>query len=91
MRIRIENRNAFKPHRLGVALLITVARVFPNDFKWCLEAYEFIGDVAAFNLLYGDGLLRKVIERAFSVRDLLHEREVFENGYRIARKEYLRY
>jgi len=56
-----------------------------------LEAYEFIGDVAAFNLLYGDGLLRKVIERAFSVRDLLHEREVFENGYRIARKEYLRY
>jgi hypothetical protein len=61
LRIRIENRNAFSYHSLGVALLITVARAFPNDFKWCSEACEFTGDVAAFNQLYGDGLLRKVI------------------------------
>jgi len=91
VQIEIHNRLAFQPYRFGIALLISAARAFPDDFKWREEPYEFIDDVPAIDLLYGNDLLRKTIDSQSSVEPILDQMEEFENGYATAREPYLRY
>lgn len=55
----ITDRNQFKPVLTGVAVLRAIARLYPRDFQWRAEPYEFVGDRPAIDLLYGNPLLRE--------------------------------
>lgn len=91
IQIQIHDRLAFKPYRFGIALLAGVAKAFPNDFKWREEPYEFISDVPAIDLLYGDCSLRRTIETNSSLQTTLKQMEAFEDWYATARTPYMRY
>ena len=43
-------------------MLSTIKKLYPNAFAWRTEAYEFVSDRLAIDLLYGSPALREEIE-----------------------------
>ena len=43
-------------------MLFFIKKLYPNDFSWRKEAYEFVSDRLAIDLLYGNSTLREAIE-----------------------------
>ena len=56
---------------LGAHVLHAVRTLHPDVFGWRKEAYEFVTDTPAVDLLCGDASLRKVIDEAGDLSDLL--------------------
>jgi uncharacterized protein YbbC (DUF1343 family) len=63
VQIHVVDRRAFESYRTGVAVLVAVKRLWPNDFKWRTEPYEFRDDVPAIDLLTGKPGVREAIDR----------------------------
>ena len=74
IQIHVTDREAFKPLLTAVAILKAIARLYPRSFEWRHEAYEFVKDRLAIDLLAGNDELRGQIERD----DPLH---VIESGW----------
>ncbi len=60
--IHITDRNVFMPYRAGLAVLHAIAQLWPDDFKWRTDMYEFRDDVPAIDLLTGSAAVREAIE-----------------------------
>lgn len=89
--ISIEDRSRLQSYRMGIALLISAARAFPNAFQWRNDPYEFIKDVPAIDLLYGSSILRDVAENRESIDTLIRELDKFETWFEDARSPHLIY
>ena len=59
--MHVTDRNAFKPLITGIAVIQSIARLFPNVFKWRTEPYEFVSDRPAIDLLYGHPEFRETL------------------------------
>ena len=72
LQMHVTDRLAF--HSLGTSYVILVAlhRLYPDDFRWREEAYEFVKDRLAIDLLLGDAVLRKAIEDGEDPMELAH-------------------
>lgn len=66
----ITDRSLFKPYLTGLALIYTVAMMYPKDFKWRREPYEFVTDIPAIDLLTGDGTFRKLVDKKRPFEDI---------------------
>lgn len=64
LQLHVTDRNAYDNLSTSFAILIECNRLYPNDFSWREEAYEFVKDRLAIDLLLGDPILRKGIEDA---------------------------
>lgn len=62
VQLHVTNRKMFQSYLTGVAVLKTIHDLYPNDFKWREKPYEFVTEIAAIDLLSGDGRLRQQIE-----------------------------
>lgn len=62
VQIVITDPEIFLPYRTGLALIHTVHQLYPNDFKWRTEPYEFVSDRPAIDLLTGSSEFRKSVE-----------------------------
>jgi len=62
VQIHVLDRQAFRPYRTGIAVLIAVRSLWPDDFSWRTEAYEFRDDVPAIDLLTGRVSVREAID-----------------------------
>jgi uncharacterized protein YbbC (DUF1343 family) len=60
--IHVTDAEAFLPLRTGVAVFKTCFDLGGKDFGWRPDAYEFVEDVPAFDLLCGTDQVRKGIE-----------------------------
>jgi uncharacterized protein YbbC (DUF1343 family) len=60
--IRVTDYSALRPYRCGVELLAVMHQVAPEAFAWRRQAYEFVGDRPAIDLLSGDSALRLALE-----------------------------
>ena len=58
----VTDRRAMRPLELGVRLLAQVRALHPKEFSWRREAYEFVADVPAIDVLTGSDAARRVIE-----------------------------
>ena len=57
-------------------MLCSVKELYPNDFAWRTEPYEFVSDRLAVDLLYGNPTLREEIESdTLSLNDLASDWE----------------
>jgi len=69
---------------LGLELLRILRDLHPEHFSWRAEAYEFIEDIPAIDLLTGSAEARKIIETGGSFEPLFarweSERRRFEEG-----------
>ncbi|MFM7203774.1 MAG: exo-beta-N-acetylmuramidase NamZ domain-containing protein [Myxococcota bacterium] len=66
----IYNPSTFKPFLSGLALLKHVRRLYPTQFQWRTEVYEYVKDRLAIDLLLGNGHLRQQLEDQASLAEL---------------------
>ena len=62
VQIHVTERNKIKPLATSITVLFSIKRLYPDDFSWRTEAYEFVNDRLAIDLLYGNQTLREAIE-----------------------------
>jgi uncharacterized protein YbbC (DUF1343 family) len=62
IQIHVIDRARFDSYRTGLAVLACVKRLWPDDFKWRTEEYEFRDDVPAIDLLTGFASVREAID-----------------------------
>ena len=69
--IHVVDRNAFRPVRTGIAIFKALHDLHPRQFAWRADAYEFVEDVPAFDLLCGTDRVRKGIVEGWNLDRLL--------------------
>lgn len=62
LQFHVTNRGSFLPFRLGLAVLWAVKQLWPEDFDWRHEPYEFRDDVPPIDLLTGKPAVREAID-----------------------------
>ncbi len=67
----VTDRRRLRPVEVGLRLLDAVRRLHPGRFSWRAEAYEFVDEIPAMDLLTGDGRARRVIETGTGLDELL--------------------
>ena len=71
IQLHVNDRNAFKPYRTGLAVLVAVRKLWPESFAWRTEPYEFRADVPAIDLLTGRAAVRQAIDRGAALDDVV--------------------
>ncbi len=82
VQLHVVDREAFRPVESGLALIIASRAQDPEAFRWRSEAYEFVADQLAIDLLAGTPTWRQAIEGGASAREIasswVAERKEFE-------------
>lgn len=91
LRIHVTARNRFKPLALGMAIVKWLPRLFPRDFQWRSEPYEFVSDRSAIDLLLGDPRLGEALAKGAPIREISAMLAPAEAEFADARQEVLLY
>ena len=92
LQIYVTDRNQFKPLLTTIALLRSIAELYPKKFKWRTEPYEFVSDRLAVDLLYGNTELRKtILNDSFSLANIEESWQAELDGFKKLRNNYLIY
>ena len=59
VQLHISDRNPFKPLLTGIAVIRAIQQLYPEQFAWRTEPYEFVNDRLAIDILYGNSDLRE--------------------------------
>ncbi len=81
----------FRPVRTGLACLVLARDQAPARFDWRSEAYEFVRDVPAFDLLCGSDRERRALEGGARPAALSRAWIPEERAFARRRRSYLRY
>lgn len=91
----MHDRNTFKSYTWALALIAALVKLYPKDFKWLADAYEFayefVKDVPAIDLLYGSSEFREIVDGKGSLEKVLAENKAFEGRFIEARDAFLLY
>ena len=87
----VSDRRALRPLETGVSLLAAVRELHPREFAWRREAYEFVSDVPAIDLLTGSAAARDAIEDRAAVEDMFARWSASCDEFRARRREFLLY
>lgn len=72
VRIRVTDRDAFKPYATGIALVWAFYSLYAEKgFQWRMEPYEFVEDIPAIDLLTGGTTVRSGIEKHLPLSEIL--------------------
>jgi len=91
VQLHVTDRRAFLPYLTGVALIATVRRLYPHDFRWRSRAYEFVTDKPAIDLLAGNDVLRGLIDDGADLAELRASWHAEEDDFCAQRAEHLLY
>lgn len=91
VQIHVTDRESFEPFRLGLAMLASFSELYPRNFSWRLDAYEFVQNIPAIDLLYGSVHLRMCLGKSRKVSSLTEDMEVFETWYQASRQSFYLY
>ena len=69
--LHLTDRLAFEPVAFGLHLLKTIHDLHPEDFTWRPDPYEFVGSVAALDILTGSSTAREFIEGGRELETLI--------------------
>lgn len=89
--IRVTDYDELCPYRCGVELLFAVQEVSPESFEWRRQAYEFVKDRPAIDLLSGDTMLRSLLESRSDPADWIGSWRADEDAFRNESAEILLY
>lgn len=84
LQLHVTDRRAFHPYRTGLAVLVAARSLWPDDFAWRTEPYEFRDDVPAVDLLTGTAKVRKAIDSGEDLDEVMRVassgREAYDAG-----------
>lgn len=70
LQLHVTDRRAFQPYITTLALINAVRELYPGEFRWRTEPYEYETERLAFDLLTGDTAIRAGLEVGVPVREL---------------------
>jgi len=85
LEIHIFDKSCLNSWELGLYIVNTIKTLWPDHFKWRINAYEFVQDIPAFDLLCGTDKIRNTMEnKTFSLKQTesvnpLHWNEITDN------------
>jgi len=89
--IHVVDRQSFLPLLTGIAIMQAAHDLGGDAFAWRADAYEFVEDVPAFDLLCGTDQVRRGIEAGWPLRKLVEGFEAQAARFVEKRKPYLLY
>ncbi len=89
--VHVTEPDRFMSVRVYLDLIRRVARAYPDDFAWRAEAYEFVDDVPAFDLLAGGSWARDWVEADGAPEELDAHLRPQEAQWLEARRPFLMY
>lgn len=89
--IHVTDREAFKPFLTGVAVVKTCRDLGAQSFAWRADAYEFVDQIPAFDLLCGTDRVRVGLEAGWPLARVMAGFEVELGTFHSARAEHLLY
>lgn len=91
LQIHTTDRRVARSLRLTLALLRAARQLAPEDFAWRTDAYEFVNDRLAIDLLLGSAMPRQMLEAEASVDEILETFRGPEDAFRSDRRASLLY
>jgi uncharacterized protein YbbC (DUF1343 family) len=91
VQLHVTERDRFRPYLTGVAFLLAVRSLWPEDFAWRTRAYEFVSDVPAIDLLTGSAAVREGIEAGADLAELAATWAEAEAAFAQERRPWLLY
>lgn len=91
LQVHVSDRWKARSLRLSVALIAAARRLAREHFAWRTDAYEFVSDRLAIDVLFGSSVPRGMIEEGASVHEVLETFRGAEQEFREARKPALLY
>jgi uncharacterized protein YbbC (DUF1343 family) len=91
VQLHVTNRGTFRPYRAGIALLHVARELAPADFAWRTEAYEFVKDPLAIDLLTGSGAVRTAIDEGRPFEEIVAPFAAYESEFSAQRAPFLLY
>ncbi len=70
LQMHVFNRDIFRPVIVGVAMVKTVYDMYPEQFKWRQNAYEYVFDQNPMDVVCGTDKIRKAIEAGTSLKEI---------------------
>lgn len=91
VQVHVLDRADFQSYRLALAMIRALAELYPKQFAWRTQAYEFISNVPAIDLLFGSSLFRTTVEEKVPLGELFAQLESNEKGFLEGRTPFLQY
>ena len=91
VQLHVTDRNAFTPVVVGVAMVKTAYDLYPDQFEWKRDAYEYEFDKNPFDVVSGTDTIRKGIESGASLRQITDSWSERSSAFAEVRKEFLLY
>lgn len=89
--IHVTDKAAFRPLLTGIAIVQAAAELGQGHFAFRSDAYEFVEDVPAFDLLTGSAQVRLGLERKLPLINLIQGFEEQVLSFKGQRQKYLLY
>lgn len=91
VQVHVTDRDAFEPVAVGVRILRTMKRLWPEEFRW-IETPEFTSqDMLHIDILAGTDELRKVIDEDGDTESLIHKWQLDAEKFHEEREDFLLY
>lgn len=89
--LEVVDRAALRPVRLGLEIIAAALALAPETFAWRAEAYEFVADRNALDLLMGGTLARETLEAGGSVAEATADFAAAERAFAARVRAHLLY
>lgn len=91
VQLHVTDREAFTPVVVGIAMVKTAFEMYPGDFQWRQNDYEYEFGRNPFDIVCGTDKIRKAIESGASLKEIEASWAAGLKGFAEARKPYLLY
>ncbi len=89
--IHVTDRRAFRPLLTGIAIFAACHELGGGQFAWRTDAYEFVDQIPAFDLLCGTDQVRRGIEAGAPLARLVEGFDAEAQQFDRTRQKYLHY
>jgi uncharacterized protein YbbC (DUF1343 family) len=83
VQIHVLDREAFKPVKTSIAIIIAIHRLYPDRFEWKQPPYEYVYDKLPFDVINGGSLIRELVETGTPVAQI-------EEGWRSGLDDFVK-
>jgi uncharacterized protein YbbC (DUF1343 family) len=91
LQIHVTNRQQLRSFELALVMIATLKKLYPKDFAWRSDEYEFVSNVPAIDLLYGSEKYRNCVDKNGNLQELFAKHKEFEKDFLEERKKFLLY
>jgi uncharacterized protein YbbC (DUF1343 family) len=91
VQLHVTDRTTFRPVRTGLAVLAAFRDEGPAHFRWRTEPYEFVEDIPAIDLLFGDSRERLALQAGLPLDEVTRRWTEDEAAFRARRERFLLY